>query len=121
LEAATVDVLNDSEPWNFDTIADAISSLIKSQEGWILSSLNIPLSDLSGVLIELIDPELQDALPSSTPTADSVKNTPNTISAPRPGHIESTVAQPLCGNQEVRDQPVAINGEIYEVKALLTK
>jgi hypothetical protein len=31
LEAATVD-LGDSEPWNFDAIADAISSPIESQE-----------------------------------------------------------------------------------------
>jgi hypothetical protein len=84
-------------------ITDTISSLIKSQEGWILSSPNIPPLDLFGVLIKLINPELQDALSSSTPTADSVKDAPNTISAPRPGHMESTVAQPLCGNQEVGD------------------
>ena len=95
MEAATIDVLNDSEPWNFDTIVDTISSPIESQEGWILSSSNIPPSDLSNVLIELIDPELQDTLPSSTlcplVTTDLVEDTPNTISVLRPGYIESTV------------------------------
>jgi hypothetical protein len=35
--------------------------------------------------------------------------------------MESTVTQPLCGNQGVGDQPVAIDAEIYEVEALLAK
>src|SRR4051794_6174293 len=33
-EAATVDLLSDSEPWNFDAIAYAIFSLIEFQENW---------------------------------------------------------------------------------------
>ena len=121
MEATSID---DSEPWNFDTIIDTISSPIESQEGWILSSSNIPLLDLSSVPIELIDPELQDTLPS-TPcppaTDDSVEDTPKTISAPRLRYIESMVVQPLYGNQAEGDQPVVINSEIYEVEALLTK
>ena len=44
LEAATVGLLGDSEPWNFDAIADAISSLIESQEDWILSGPDTPSS-----------------------------------------------------------------------------
>ena len=71
--------------------------------------------------MELIDPELQDALPFSTPITDSVEDAPNTISAPRPGHMETMVAQPLCGNQGVGEQPVAIDGKICEVEALLAK
>jgi Chromo (CHRromatin Organisation MOdifier) domain len=123
-EAATVDLLEDSEPWNFDAIADAISSPIESQEGWILASPNIPPSDLSSVPMELIDPELQDALPSppSPPvTADSVQDADGTTPTPRPGHIESTVTQPLCANLGVGDQPVAIDAEMCEVEALLAK
>ncbi|KAH6670215.1 hypothetical protein B0J14DRAFT_703182 [Halenospora varia] len=111
-EAATVDLPDNSKPWNFDAIAGAFSSLIKSQEDRILSS----------VPMELIDPELQDALPSSTSspqaTASSVEDAPKTILTPKPGLIESIVAQPLCGNQGVGDQPCA---EICEVEALLAK
>jgi hypothetical protein len=124
-EAATVDLLDDSEPWNFDAIVDTISSHIEPQEDWILSSPNVPPSDPSRVPMELIDPELQDTLPSFTPsppaTADSVEDAPKTISTPRPGHMESTVAQPLYGNQEVGTKAVAIDAEICEVKALLAK
>jgi hypothetical protein len=125
LEAANVDVLGDSEPWNFDAITDAIPSPIEPQEDWILSSPIVPPSDPSRVPMELIDPELQGTLPSFTPsppaTADSVEDAPKTISTPRPGHMESTVAQPLYGNQEVGDQAVAIDTEICEVEALLAK
>ena len=74
--------------------------------------------------MELIDPDLEDALPSipcPLATASSVKDAPNTISAPKPRHMESMVAQPLYGNQGVGDQPVAINGEIYKVEVLLAK
>jgi len=58
LEAATVDLLGYSEPWNFDAIADAISSPIKSQEDWILSGPETPLPYLSSIPMELVDPEL---------------------------------------------------------------
>ncbi|PVH69468.1 hypothetical protein DL98DRAFT_598639 [Cadophora sp. DSE1049] len=47
---ATVDLLDNSEPWNFGAIVDAISSPIEPQEDWILSSPNVPM--------ELIDQEL---------------------------------------------------------------
>src|SRR5580700_724785 len=100
-------------------MANAVSSPIESQEGWILPSPNIPTSDLSSIPMELIDPELQDPLPSSTPsspaTADEVEDAAGTILTPRPRHVESTATQPLCGNQGVGDQFVAIDAE-YEVE-----
>jgi hypothetical protein len=46
LETATVDLLGDSEPWNFDAIADAISSPVESQEDWILSGPETPPSSV---------------------------------------------------------------------------
>jgi hypothetical protein len=58
LEAATVDPLSDSEPWNFDMIADTISSPIKSQEDWILSGPKTPSLYLSSILMELVNLEL---------------------------------------------------------------
>ena len=82
LEPATVNPLGNSEPWNFDAIADAISSPISSpissqEEDWILSSPDTPPSYLSSIPMELVNPELRDALPSSTlslpVTADSVE------------------------------------------------
>jgi hypothetical protein len=122
LEAATVDLLGDSEPWNFDAIADAISSPIESQEDWILSGSNTPLSYLSNIPMELVDPELRDALSSSTSslpaTADSVGDAHGSIPTTTPGHIESSVIQPLCDSQ-----PVAIDAKrgIWEAEALLAK
>jgi hypothetical protein len=73
--------------------------------------------------MELIDPELQVALPS-TPSllaiADSAEHAPGTIPTPRPGHTESMVTQPAPG---VGGRPVAINakGGIEEAEALLAK
>ncbi|TAQ83756.1 hypothetical protein B7494_g7916 [Chlorociboria aeruginascens] len=122
LEAATVDLLGDSEPWNFDAIADAISSPIESQEDWILSGPDTPPSYLSSIPMELVDPELRDALPSSTSslpaTADSVEDAHGSIPITTPGRIESSVIQPLCDSQ-----PVAIDakGGIWEAEALLAK
>jgi hypothetical protein len=52
--------------------------------------------------MELMDPELRDALLSSTPsllvTVDSVEDAGGTTPTPRPGDMEGTVTQPLCGN-----------------------
>jgi hypothetical protein len=122
LEAATVDLLGDSEPWNFDAIADAISSPIESQEDWILSGPETPPSYLSSIPMELVDPELRDALPSSISSlpaiADSVEDAHESIPTTTPGHIESSVIQPLCDSQ-----PVAIDAKrgIWEAEALLAK
>jgi len=53
--------------------------------------------------VELIDPKLQDALPSSTSsllaTADSVKDAHESIPTATPGHIKSSVIQLLYNNQ----------------------
>jgi hypothetical protein len=127
LEAATVDLLGDSEPWNFDAIADAISSPIESEEDWILSGPETPPSYLSSIPMELVDPELRDTLPSSTSslpaTANSVEDAHGSIPTTTPGHTESTVIQPLCDSQGVEGQPVAIDAErgIWEAEALLAK
>jgi hypothetical protein len=116
LEAANVDLLGDSESWNFDATADTISSPIESQEDWTLSGPEIPLSYLSRTPMELVDPELRDALLSSTSslpaTVDSVEDTHGSVPTTIPGHIESSVIQ-----------PVAINAErgIWEAEALLAK
>jgi hypothetical protein len=72
--------------------------------------------------MELVDPELRDALPSSTSSlpanADSVKDAHGSIPTTTPGHIESSVIQPLCDSQ-----PVVINAKrgIWEAEALLAK
>jgi len=119
-EAATVDLLSDSDPWNFDAIAYAMSSPIESQEDWILSGSDTPPSYPSSIPMELVDPELRDALPSSTSslpaTADSVEDAHGSIPTTTPGHIESTVIG-------ARGQPVAIDAErgIWEAEALLAK
>ncbi|KAF2793861.1 hypothetical protein K505DRAFT_35030 [Melanomma pulvis-pyrius CBS 109.77] len=95
LEAATIDLLGDSEPWNFDAIADAISSSIESQEDWNLFGPETPPSYLTSILMELVDPELRDALPSSTSSllaiADSVEDAHGSIPATTLGCIESSV------------------------------
>ena len=63
-----------------------------------MSSHNIPLSNLSSVPIELIDPELRDTLSSFIlsilATADSVKDAHESIPTTILGYIESSVIQP---------------------------
>jgi hypothetical protein len=122
LEAATVGLLGDSEPWNFEAIADAISSPVESQEDWILSGPDTPPSYLSSIPMELVDPELRDALPSSTSslpaTANSVEDAHRSIPTTTPGHIESSVIQPLCDSQTVA---IDAKGGIWEAEALLAK
>jgi len=121
-EAATVDHHGDSEPWNFDTIADTISSPISSQEDWMLSGPDTPPSYPSSIPMDLVDPELRNALPSSTSSppafASSVEDVHGSIPTTTPGHRESSVIQPLCSSQ-----PVAIDAErgIWEAEALLAK
>jgi hypothetical protein len=58
---------------------------------------------------------------SVSPTTVPAKGAHRRIPTTGPGRIESTVTQPLCGSQKVRHQPVAIDAEKYEVKALLAK
>lgn len=121
-EAATVDLHGDSEPWNFDTIADTISSPIESHEDWMLSGPDTAPSYPSSIPMDLVDPELRDALPSSTSSppgiAGLVEDAHGSIVKTTPGHRESSVIQPLCGSQ-----PVAIDAErgIWEAEALLAK
>ncbi|PVH67771.1 hypothetical protein DL98DRAFT_523142, partial [Cadophora sp. DSE1049] len=94
-EAATVDLLGASDPWNFDAIAYAMSSPIESQEDWILSGPDTPPSYPSSIPMELVDPELRDALSSSTSslpaTADSVEDAHGSIPTTLPGRLESSV------------------------------
>jgi hypothetical protein len=105
LEAATVDLLGDSEPWNFDAIADAISSPVESQEDWMLSGPDTPLLYLSSIPMELVNPELRDALPSPTSSlltiANLVEDAYRSIPTTTPGRLASLVIQPLCGSQLV--------------------
>ena len=72
--------------------------------------------------MELIDPELQDALPSSTlsllVTAGSVEDAHGSIPITTLGHIESSVIQPLCNSQLVT---IDAKRGIWEAEALLTK
>jgi Chromo (CHRromatin Organisation MOdifier) domain len=125
----TDDLFGDAKSWNFDANADTISSPIEPfQEDWILcGSGTTPLSYLSSVPMELVDPQLQDALPSSTPglpaTTDSVEDAHRSIPTAGLGHIENSATQPLCGSQEVEGQPVAIDAKrgIWEAEALLAK
>jgi hypothetical protein len=124
----TDDLFSDAESWNFDANADAISFPIEPlQEDWILCGPGTPSSHLSSVPTDLIDPQLQDVLPFSTPglpaTTDSVEDVHRSIPTTSLGHIESTVTQPLCGSQGVGGKPVAIDAErgIWEAEALLAK
>ena len=75
-------------------IIDTISSLIKSQEDCIISGLNTLLY-LSSILIELINLELRDTLPSSILnlliTADLVEDIYRSILITILGYIESLV------------------------------
>jgi hypothetical protein len=127
-EATTVELFGDAKPWNLDANADTISSLLSSrEEDWSLSGPDTPLSHLSSVPRELVDPALQDALPSSASSllasTDSVEDAHGSIPTTRPGHIESTVTQPLYGSQGVGGQPVVIDAGrgIWEAEALLAK
>ncbi|XTI82193.1 hypothetical protein V2W45_1463751 [Cenococcum geophilum] len=83
LEATTVDLLSDSEPWNFNAITDAIFSPVD-------------------ILMDLVDPELRDALPSSILSlltiADLVEDAHRSIPITTPGHIERSVIQPPCNS-----------------------
>jgi hypothetical protein len=60
-----------------------------------LSGPDTLLSYPSSIPIELVDPELRDALPSSTSslltTADSVEDAHESILTTTPRHIESSV------------------------------
>jgi hypothetical protein len=99
-EATTVELFADAKPWNLNANADDISSLISSlEEDWSLSGPDTPPSYLSSVPMELVDPALQDALSSSASsppaTTDSVEDAHGSTPTIRPGHIESTVTQPL--------------------------
>src|SRR4051812_23966528 len=58
---------------------------------------------------------------SGSPTTVLAKSAHRRISTTGSERIESTVTQPLCGSQRGGDQPVVIDAEKYEVKALLVK
>ena len=63
--------------------------------------------------MDLLDPQLQDALPSSTSilpaTADSTEDAHGSILSTTLGNIESTEVQPLRTSQGVESNLVAIN------------
>jgi hypothetical protein len=108
LEAASIDLLGDSP--------------VEPQEDWNLSRPDTPPSYPSSIPMELVDPELRDALPSSILSlpaiADSVEDAPGSIPTTTLGHTESSVIQSLCDSQ-----PVAIDAKrgIWEAKGLLAK
>ncbi|KFY95782.1 hypothetical protein V498_03133 [Pseudogymnoascus sp. VKM F-4517 (FW-2822)] len=76
---------------------------------------------------ELLDPQLQDALPSSTSilpaTADSTEDAHGSILSTTSGNMERTEAQPLRSSQGVESNLVAIDATEgrWEVEALLAK
>jgi hypothetical protein len=125
----TDDLFGDTESWNFDENADAVSLPTESvQEDWILCDRETPSSCLSSVPTDdLIDPQLRDALPVSAPvppaTTDWVEDAHKSIPTAGLEHTESTVTQPLCGSQGMEGQPVAINAKenIWTAEALLAK
>ncbi|KFY98512.1 hypothetical protein V498_01413, partial [Pseudogymnoascus sp. VKM F-4517 (FW-2822)] len=77
--------------------------------------------------MDLLDPQLQDALPSSTSilpaTADSIEDAHGSIVSTTPGSIERTEVQLLCSSQGVESNLVAIDATEgrWEVEALLAK
>ncbi len=81
----------------------------------------------SGFSMNLPDPQLQDALPSSTlilpATADSTEDAHGSILSTTPGNTESTEAQPLRSSQGVESNLVAIDATegAWEVEELLSK
>ncbi|KAG4433659.1 hypothetical protein IFR05_010862 [Cadophora sp. M221] len=72
--------------------------------------------------MKLINPNLQDALPSFTSTllatANSAEDAHESIPTTTPGHIKSSVIQPLYDSQ-----PIAIDAKrgIWKAEALLAK
>ncbi|KFZ18875.1 hypothetical protein V502_03915 [Pseudogymnoascus sp. VKM F-4520 (FW-2644)] len=81
----------------------------------------------SGFSMDLLDPQLQNALSSSTSvlpaTADSTEVAQGSILSTTPGNIESTEVQPLRSSQGVESNLVAIDATEgrWEVEALLAK
>ena len=76
--------------------------------------------------MELLDPQLRDAIPSTLilpATADSTKDAHRRILSTTPGNIESTEVQPLRSSQGVESNLVAIDATEgrWEVEALLAK
>ncbi|ELR07562.1 hypothetical protein GMDG_08477 [Pseudogymnoascus destructans 20631-21] len=77
--------------------------------------------------MDLLDPQLQDALPPSTSTlpatADSIEDAHGSIVSTTPGNIERTEVQQLCSSQGVESNLVAIHATEgrWEVEALLAK
>jgi hypothetical protein len=93
-EIATADLSSDVEPWNFD--ANAASSPSKfPRDDWELPGPDTPLSSLSSLSVELIDPELQDDFSSSKSslpgTTDLVKGAYRSISTTNRKHMEGIV------------------------------
>ncbi|OBT68004.1 hypothetical protein VE03_01524 [Pseudogymnoascus sp. 23342-1-I1] len=80
----------------------------------------------SGFSMDLVDPQLRDALPSSTSilpaTTNSTEDTHRSILPTTPGNIESTEVQPLRSSR-VESNLVAIDATEprWEVEALLAK
>ncbi|KFY28425.1 hypothetical protein V493_02941 [Pseudogymnoascus sp. VKM F-4281 (FW-2241)] len=81
----------------------------------------------SRVLIDLLDPQLQDALPTSTSvlpaTTDSTEDAHRSILSATSGNIEYTEIQPLHSSQEAESNLVAVDATEgrWEVEALLAK
>jgi hypothetical protein len=92
-----------------------------------LQSSDTPLSPLSSLSMELIDPELQEDIHSSKSslpaTTGSVEGAHRSILTTDQDHMEGIVAEPLSSDREVANQPVVIDAEedVWEAEMLLAK
>lgn len=123
----TNDLFGNTESWKFNANPDVVSpSIDPLPEDWILYSPGTHLSYLSNDPTDFVDPQLQDAIPFSTPdlpaATDSVEDAHRNIPTTGLGHVGSTVTHPLCDSQRVGG-PVAIDAErgIWEAEELLAK
>jgi hypothetical protein len=95
LEITTINLLDNSESWNFNVITNTIFSPISFQEDWILSGPDTSLLYLTSILIELINPEFRNTLPSSISSllviANSVEDTHGSIPIIILVYIESSI------------------------------
>jgi hypothetical protein len=110
LEAATVELLGDAEPWNLD----AISSPLESQEDRILSGPGTAPSYLSSIPMELVDPQLRDTLDSST--SKSLSMDPSTASS-TPLLVNSRSSTPLtewAGDSESETHMPILPSDMFE-------
>lgn len=124
-DTAAFDMSADIEPWGFDK--DAASSFEFPREAWNSSRPDSPPSSLSGLSIDMIDPELysdfprsKSDLPTSTGSFDGPDGNTSTIVQ---RDVDGIAAELLSSDRKVVEQPAPIDAEndVWEAEKLLAK